>query len=63
MSKSPRKNLLEMRKKDAEERQAAWNSLSPKQKLIALDRRLGAGVGAAKQRKRLLKEISEQAIS
>jgi hypothetical protein len=35
------------------ERLAAWQKLSPTEQLDALDRRLGKGKGAAKQRKRL----------
>jgi len=43
-----------VRRQAAEERQAAYAALSAAEKLALLDARLGAGVGAAKQRKRLL---------
>jgi hypothetical protein len=36
--------------KEAAERQAAWDALTPAAKLKVLDARLGEGVGAAKQR-------------
>ncbi len=35
------------------ERLAVWQKLSSTEQLAALDRRLGKGVGATKQRKRL----------
>lgn len=35
------------------ERQVAWDSLTPTQKLVELDKRLGKGVGAKKQRAKL----------
>lgn len=41
---------IEVRREEAVERQAAWSALSPREKLAALDRRLGEGVGARKQR-------------
>lgn len=37
----------------AQERQLYWESLTPTQQLAALDDRLGKGVGAVKQRKRI----------
>jgi hypothetical protein len=39
---------------EAKERQAAWDGLSIQQKLDSLDTRLGKGVGAVKQRARLV---------
>lgn len=41
----------------AEENQNRWDALSPHQKIMALDDRLGLGLGATKQRARLLREI------
>jgi hypothetical protein len=40
------------------ERNAHWRSLSPPEQLAALDRRLGKGVGAARQRKILAEKLS-----
>lgn len=39
----------------AEERVAEWRKLTPQQQLEELDRRLGKGVGAVKQRARIQK--------
>jgi hypothetical protein len=50
-----RPDLTELRRKEAVERQAAWDSFTPAQKLAELDRRLGAGKGAEKQRAQLAK--------
>lgn len=41
------------RRKEAEERQKEWESKTPEQQLADLDERLGKGVGAVKQRKRI----------
>lgn len=49
----PRPDNNEIKANEATERQAAWSKLTPAQQLEALDRRLGKGVGAAKQRVRL----------
>lgn len=48
----------ERKQTEAKERDAAWAALSPKDRLAALDRRLGKGKGAVKQRARLAKQIS-----
>lgn len=45
----------EERRKDAEQRNTAWNNLTPQQQLAALDSRLGAGQGAQKQRAKIEK--------
>ena len=44
---------FDAKRKDALERNAAWAALGPLKQLEALDRRLGVGAGAAKQRARL----------
>lgn len=48
-----RNDLKELRRKEALERQQRWESLTPAQQLEELDKRLGKGVGAKKQRARL----------
>jgi hypothetical protein len=45
------------RRATAEERQEAWEALTPQQQLVALDNRLGKGVGAKKQRARIQERI------
>lgn len=49
----PRPDLNETKASEAKERQEAWCALTPSQQLVALDVRLGTGVGASKQRARL----------
>jgi hypothetical protein len=51
-------NRAELRKARAAEREAARENMSPADKLEALDKRLGAGVGAKKERARLVREAS-----
>lgn len=53
-----RKDRLEERQEAAQAMQAQWQSLSPQEQLAALDRRLGKGKGAQKQRARLARQIS-----
>ena len=43
----------EQRKLDGETRNKAWRALSTVQKLASLDARLGAGIGAVRQRAKL----------
>lgn len=43
----------EQRSKSAKERNERWAALSPQEQLDELNRRLGPGVGATKQRARL----------
>jgi hypothetical protein len=51
---SPRPDLSEMKRKDADERNAAWRALSSKEQLAELDRRRKAGKGEAlRQRQRI----------
>lgn len=42
-----------MRQSEATERQTTWGNMTPQQQLADLDLRLGKGVGALKQRKRI----------
>ena len=42
---------------EAQKRAVVRNALTPQQQLARLDERLGAGMGAAKERERLMKEI------
>ena len=51
----PRPDHTEVKKKEAIERQSYYDTLTPVQKIEALDRKLGKGVGAVKQRARLAK--------
>jgi hypothetical protein len=52
-----RRNKLRVkqRREEARRRQKAYDLLTPAQKLDRLDARLGVGVGATKERKRLIK--------
>ena len=47
----------ETKRQEAAERQEFWSELTPKQQLADLDRRLGKGVGAKKQRARLAEKL------
>ena len=46
----PRHEYKELLRKDATERQEAWDGLTTMQKIACLDTRLGPNVGAKKQR-------------
>lgn len=46
-------NITNPRRTEAEARNAFWASLSPEEQLASLDARLGAGVGAIKQRAKI----------
>lgn len=43
----------EQKRSEAVARAIAWSALGPKEQLSALDNRLGAGVGAKRQRARI----------
>ena len=45
-----RKHKWEIRREEAIERQEHWSSLTLQEQLVELDRRLGKGVGAVRQR-------------
>ena len=48
----------EERRAEAKKRQAAYNKLTPAQKLAKLDAKFGKGQGAQKQRARLAERMS-----
>ena len=48
-----------IRVQEAERRNEAWRALTPEEQLASLDARLGAGVGARKQRERIAKTIKK----
>jgi hypothetical protein len=52
----------ETRQKEAKERQIDYKSMTPAQKIIALDVRLGVNVGAKKQRAKLLNNVAKNAV-
>ena len=56
----------EEKRREGEERTARWESMTPVEQLQDLDRRFGKGVGATRQRKRLLalidSELQEQVV-
>jgi hypothetical protein len=65
VAKCERSHLRNLqRQKDAraaaEERQENWAKLSPQEQIKALDERLGKGIGATKQRKRIMEKIEKQ---
>lgn len=47
----------------AQERQEAYDALSTLDKIALLDRRLGAGKGAKKQRARLAKALAKEKVA
>ncbi len=53
----PRPDHNDYKKSEAKERDEAWRKLTPAEQLVALDRRLGAGKGATKQRARILAQV------
>lgn len=50
------------RRAEATERQEAWGKLSPKQQLKRLDKRLGQGQGAKRQRAKLQEQLNEEVV-
>lgn len=48
-----RPDRSESRKQNADASNQTWRAMSPKDQLAELDKRLGRGMGAAKQRARL----------
>lgn len=55
-----RAEKLEKKRTEAAERTARWEALSTKEKIADLDRRLGKGQGAVKQRARLAAQLAEE---
>lgn len=53
----PRPDKAADKRGQAQARQEAWTALSPAQQLADLDRRLGKGEGAKKQRARLQAQV------
>ena len=53
MSGLTKKERKAIRQSEALERQKVWSNMTPQQQLNDLDSRLGKGVGAVKQRKRI----------
>ena len=49
----PRPDNNEHKQQEAKERDVHWASLAPADQIAALDRRLGKGTGAVKQRERI----------
>ena len=53
MSARTRNDTREARRVEGDKRNAEWAALTPAEKLASLDRRLGKGVGARRQREKL----------
>jgi hypothetical protein len=58
----PRPDLTKIKQAEALERQAAYAALSVQQKIDLLDRRLGVGVGAKKQRAKLATLLGKKEV-
>lgn len=56
----PRPDNNDSKRREATERDEAWQKLTPEQQLEALDRRLGKGQGATKQRARLAASLERR---
>lgn len=52
----------QQKRQEAEDRQAYRDSLTPRQQLLRIDRRLGVGVGAQKERAKLIGQMSAQEV-
>lgn len=55
-----RSEKLRVKREEGAERTARWEALSTKEKIADLDRRLGKGQGAVKQRARLAAQLAEE---
>lgn len=51
--RGPRQDRAELKRAEAAERNTYWAGLSRAEQIAALDRRLGKGIGAKRQRARL----------
>ncbi len=49
-------------RKEGEERNAKWRLLTPTDQLKELDRRLGKGLGATRQRRKLEQEVTRAVL-
>lgn len=56
----PRADLNKIKRDEARERQEAWSKFTPEQQIAELNRRLGPGLGARKQRARLFRLIESK---
>ena len=61
MSKN-RTDRQSVRRIEAEGRAEVWEGLTPEQQVAALDRRLGKGLGAKKQRARIAKALAKAKV-
>lgn len=59
----PRPDRAEAKRGFDTKREAAWRRLSPQQQLEELDRRLGKGLGAKRQRERLLLLVEKSKLA
>lgn len=48
---------IERKRVEGAERNAEWAAMSPKDQLASLDRRLGKGIGAKRQREKLASKM------
>jgi hypothetical protein len=55
----PRPDGSVVKRRQAEERQEAWAKLSLEDQIELLDKRLGVGIGATKQRAKIMTKIKE----
>ena len=53
---------IKQKQSEAQERQEKHNNLSIKEKIDKLDKRLGAGIGAKKEREKLSKKLEEKNV-
>jgi len=58
-----RNDRKELRRKMLLEKLVLWQKLTPMEQLVQLDKRLGEGVGAIKQRARLVQLIKKSKLS
>lgn len=54
----PRPDNTKHKQEEAKQRLEVWSKMTPVQQLVALDDRLGKGIGAQKQRARILAQVN-----
>ena len=54
--------IKSIRRTEAEKRQSASDAMSPADRLAQLDKRLGTGTGATRERTRLMNRIAKKAV-